>query len=134
MTWMTINNAQLQVPGGFGEIFNNVLNGMTVNLTGLNGSVTFLVKTPIWFIIGIAITASGLQLASHSRNFEVPVFVEWMAAIAGVVWTIFPAMIALMSGKVSLGMGWVLGLFCASVPLICLALPTKLTISQVADQ
>ncbi len=74
-TWMTIRNAQFQ--GGMGEMFNTAFNNMTIDVTGLNGHVTFLVKTPIWLIVVLAIAASAMQLMQASQAFAVPQLLVW---------------------------------------------------------
>ena len=66
MTWLTIRDAQIQ--SGFGEMFNSAFGGITIDVTGLNGHLTFLVKTPIWFIVLLAIAASSLQLMWDRRR------------------------------------------------------------------
>jgi len=122
MTWMTIRGAQIQ--GGFGEMFNSALGGMTFDVTGLNGHLTFLVKTPIWFIILVAIAASVVQLMRGSKTFAIPSAVEWGLACVAVAWVGFAFVVPLFSDQASFGMGALLGLFAAATPLAMLCLPT----------
>jgi hypothetical protein len=122
MTWMTIRGAQIQ--GGFGEMFNSVFGNMTFDVTGLSGHVTFLVETPIWFIILVTIAASVVQLMRGSKTFAIPSVVEWGLACVAVAWVGLALVLALFSDQVSLGMGALLGLFAAATPFVMLCLPT----------
>ncbi len=122
MTWLTIRNAQ--VSGGFGDLFAP-FGGMSINVTALSGSITLLVKVPIWFVVCVSIAASAVQLMRGSDAFAIPKFVEWGLAVLGVVWTTIPLLLALGGGNATLAMGWILGLFCAVVPLLCLIVPTQ---------
>lgn len=117
MTWMTIQQVEWQ--GGFGPAFIPPFGGMKFDVTGLNGSVTFLVKTPIWFIVGVAISASLLQLMQESQTFAVPKFAIWMTPLLAVGWVLIVITLALFSGKATLGLGSLLGLFAAVVPAVC---------------
>ena len=123
MTWMTIRNAEMQIEGGFGDMFNSAFQDMTINVTGLNGTLTFLFSTPLWFVIGFATAANVLQLMRSSELFAIPSFVLWLFAIVSLVWITIPILSALTSGKVTLGLGWFLGLFCAGAALASLLVP-----------
>ncbi len=120
MAWLTVQNARLSIPGGFGGTFPSMLGSMSFNVTGFNGSVTFLIKAPIWFIVGVAIAANVLQLLRNSPSVEIPKLAEWITAIVGVIWTTIPILLALGSGRVTPALGWLLGVFCAATPLVCL--------------
>ncbi|WP_339748157.1 hypothetical protein [uncultured Rubinisphaera sp.] len=122
LTWMTIQNAEIQ--GGFGNMFN-YLGGMTINVTGLNGNVTFLFKTPIWFIVCIAIGASVLQLMAGSKSFAIPRFAQWATAIIATTWIGLAVIIAISSDKATLGIGALLGLLSAIIPMVCLFMSTS---------
>jgi hypothetical protein len=132
MTWMTIRGAQIL--GGFGEMFNFAFDGMTIDVTGLNGHLTFLVKTPIWFIILVAIAASVVQLMRGSKTFAIPSAVEWGIACVAVAWVGLALVIALFSGKASLGIGALLGLFAAATPFAMLCLPSAAADDRSANQ
>jgi hypothetical protein len=123
MTWMTIRNAEMQIEGGFGNLFNSAFQGMTFDVTGLNGHVTMLFKTPLWFVIGLAIAANAIQLMRSSNVFAIPRIALWIVGVVAAIWITIPIILALSSGKATLGIGWFLGLFCASAPLICLFVP-----------
>jgi len=123
MTWMTIRNAEMQIEGGFGNLFNSAFQGMTFDVTGLNGHVTLLFKTPLWFVVGVAIAANVLQLMRSSDTFAIPKIALWIVAIGAAIWITIPILMALSSGKATLGIGWFLGLFCAAAPLVCLFVP-----------
>ncbi|HIN96036.1 MAG TPA: hypothetical protein EYN03_10370, partial [Planctomycetes bacterium] len=120
MTWMTLQGAEIQ--GGLGEIFNSALGEISLVVTGLNGSITFLFKTPIWFIVVIAIAASVLQLMQDSETFSIPRPAQWATAIVALAWIGLAIVMALFSGKATLGMGALLGLFSGVVPVVCLAI------------
>ena len=121
LTWMTIRGATVQGP--FGNAFNAAFGGMSINVTGFNGHVTVLFKTPIWFIVCVAISGSGLQLMRNSTMFAIPRFAEWLVAIVALVWVGLAVFVALFSGKASLGLGALVGLVSAAIPLICLIVP-----------
>ena len=134
LPWMTLRGATIQ--GGFGEMFNAPFGGMTIDVTGLNGSVTLLFKTPLWFLVGVAITANVLQLMRNSKSFAIPRFAEWLAAIIAVVWIALAILIALTSGKATLGIGSLLGFASAVIPVVCLFIsspPTPGTSSDFDD-
>ncbi len=117
LTWITIRNAQVQ--GGFGTMFNP-FGGMTFNITGLNGHLTFFVKTPIWFIVSVAIAANILQLMSGSPSFAIPDIAQWGTAIVATLWLVLPVLTTIGSGKATLGIGALLGLASAVIPVVCL--------------
>lgn len=121
LTWMTIYGGRLTA--GPGSQISIPIEKMYV--TGVNGSITVIFQTPIWFIVGIAVAANVLQLMRNSRQFAIPRFAEWLAALFGVVWIGAGISLALFSDKVSLGIGSLLGLFCAGVALLCLVVPTS---------
>jgi hypothetical protein len=117
LPWMTIHNAQLMPEvGGFPAMSMQL---MTLDVNGFNGSFTLLVKLPIWFVVCIAVGASAIQLLRQTQSFEVPKNAEWLMAWAGIIWTAGP-LVALFTGRVTPGIGWLLGLFCSAVPLYCL--------------
>ena len=120
MTWFTIQNAQISFPGGFGGVFPSGFAAMSLNVTGFTGSVTMVIKAPLWFVIGVAIGANILQLLRNSPSVEIPKLAEWITAIVGVVWITLPVLLALGSGRVTPALGWLLGTFCAVTPLVCL--------------
>lgn len=123
LTWMTIHGATIE--GGLGDMFHSAFGGLSIDVTGLNGHVTLLFKTPIWFIVGVAIAASALQLMHNSRMFAIPRFAEWLTSIVAVAWVALAIMVALLSGKASLGIGSLLGLASAVIPVVCLAVPAS---------
>jgi len=126
-TWITIHNAQPifnfgSPMNGFGGMFHSPFGGMNFDLTAFNGSVTFLIKTPLWFVVLVAISASVLQLMRRSNSFAIPPFALWSTALVGVIWTALPIGGIVLSGKASPGVGWLLGLASAVTPLVCLIL------------
>jgi hypothetical protein len=124
LPWMSIHNAMFQTPLGGSLTFPLPLLTQ-VDVTGLNGKVTFLITSPIWLVVCIAMAASALQFMRQSRMFEIPNFVVWGAAIFALICTSAPVLAALFSGNASLGIGWLFGLFCAAAPLACLVLRTR---------
>lgn len=130
MTWFTIHNPQFDLRGGpFSAMFNmQNFNGMPLNVTGFNGSVSlFGISAPLWFVAMLAIGASGLQYLRNSPTFEIPRIAEWIVATIACAWTTIPILFGLGMGKASLGMGWVLGTYCAVAPLAALFLESKRT-------
>jgi hypothetical protein len=120
LTWMTLSGATMQGP--FGQSFGSPFGGMTINVTGLNGSITFLVKTPIWLIVGVAIVANALQLMRNTKVFAVPPAAEWGTAVVAVGWAIIANLLAIGAAKATLGIGALLGLACAGGALVCLVI------------
>lgn len=140
LTWLTIRNAEISFNGPMAGMFNSAMMGMTLSVTGFSGRVTFLFTTPIWLLVVISIGASVLQLMRHSKAFEIPKVAEWITAVIGVVWMSIPVFLAMTSGKVGIGVGWLLGMACAIVPLYFLIFEqqgmasTIDTASSVPDQ
>ncbi len=127
LTWMTIR-ATPQIQGGLGdlgELFGAMLGEMTVNVTGLSGHLTFPFKTPIWLIVAVAIAANVLQLMRNSKVFAIPRFAEWVAALVAIAWIGLAVTLALFSGKATIGVGSLLGLASAVIPILCLAIPSS---------
>jgi hypothetical protein len=122
MTWLTLRGATLE--GGFGGFFSSSFPQVTIDVTAFNGSVTFFIKTPIWFVVGVAITANVLQLMHDSRKFAIPRPAEWLTAIFAVAWVCVAILTAMFSDKATLGIGALLGLSSAVAPVLCLAIPT----------
>jgi hypothetical protein len=123
MTWMTIRNADIKINGGFGDLLDSAFQGMTFDVTGLNGYVTFLFKTPLWFLVAIAIVANALQLMRSSDVFAIPKSAIRIVAIAASIWVTVPTINVLLTGEATLGIGALLGLCCAAAPLVCLFVP-----------
>lgn len=117
LTWFTIRNAEISFNGPMAGMFNSAMMGMTLSVNGFNGRVSFLFTTPIWLLVFVSIGASILQLMRNSKAFEIPQIAEWITAVIGVVWMSVPILITMTSGKVGIGIGWILGLACAIVPL-----------------
>ncbi len=120
LTWMTIRNPEL--PGGFGGMFPAAFSGMSIDVTGLNGSITVLFKTPIWFVMCVAIAASALQLLSQSGTFAIPRIAQWSIAVLALIWVGVAILTGLASSKATLGIGALLGLASAVIPVVCLFL------------
>ncbi len=120
MTWMTIRNADVKINGGFGDLLDSAFQGMTFDVTGLNGHVTLLFKTPLWFIVAIAIAANALQLMRSSDVFAIPKSALRIVVIGATIWVILPIINVLLTGDATLGIGALLGLSCAAAPLVCL--------------
>jgi hypothetical protein len=124
LPWMSIHNAVFQNPFG-GSLTLPLPLPTQIDLTGINGKVTFLITSPIWLVVCIAMAGSALQFMRQSKMFEIPNFVVWGAAIFALIWSSVPVLVALFSGNASLGIGWLFGLFCAAAPLACLMLRTR---------
>lgn len=122
MTWMSIRGASFEGP--MGSLFNQTMEGVSINVTGLNGSVTLLVKMPIWFLVLMGVAASSLQLMRSSAMFEIPPAVAWSTSILSCGGIAIAILITLFSSQASLGLGALVGLAGAAIPLACLATPT----------
>ncbi|QDT45878.1 hypothetical protein Pan241w_60060 [Gimesia alba] len=128
LTWMTISGVQLNgqlVNGDLGNPISFPFPIGNINVTGFNGHITLFIKTPIWLVISIAIVANVLQLMHKSVQFAVPHFAQWLTALFGFTWISMAICVVLFSDKAGLGIGSLLGLFCAAVALICLVIPTS---------
>ena len=123
LTWMTIRNADMRIEGELGNVFNSMFQGMTFDVTGLNGHVTLLFNTPLWFVIGVAIAANVIQLMRASNWFAIPRIALWIVAVVAALWITIPILLVMSTGKATLGLGWFLGLFSAAAPLVCLFVP-----------
>ena len=123
MTWMTIRNADVKINGGFGDMLDSAFQGMTFDVTGLNGHVTLLFKTPLWFVVAIAIVANALQLMRSSDVFVIPKSALRIVVIGATIWVTLPMINVLLTGDATLGIGALLGLCCAAAPLVCLFVP-----------
>jgi hypothetical protein len=125
MTWVTIHNPQIDAMNS--DVFGSMFQGVSLPVTGINGSAEcFGLSMPLWFVASIAIIAGAMQLMRHTQMFAIPRFAEWAVAVIGIAWMI-PLTCPLFSGRASLGIGWVLGVFCALMPLMCLIVPTRST-------
>lgn len=130
-TWLTIRNINIQITPDFGGriltpdsdftgmISSNITN-TSFDVTGLNGHVTLLVKFPIWLIVCLAISACLFLIADRSHAIVFPRVLLWVVAIASLVLTVLPLVIALGSGRATPGIGWLLGLACAATPVAVL--------------
>lgn len=118
LTWVSIRQAQLRLPSGVGSPFGGWTMGFDV--TGINGRVTFLLTIPLWFVIGLAISANVLQLLRRTRSVRIPPIADRAAAVLATFWTTLAGYFAVTSVNASLGLGWLLGLACALVPLVAL--------------
>lgn len=128
LTWMTISGAQLNgqlVNGDHGNPVSFPFPISNINVTGFNGHITLFFKTPVWLVVSIAIVSNILQLMHNTVQFAVPRFAQWLTALFGVTWICMAILVVLFSNEASLGIGSLLGLFCAAVALICLVIPTS---------
>ncbi|MEN1681041.1 MAG: hypothetical protein AAGJ46_15745 [Planctomycetota bacterium] len=120
LTWMTIRNPTLTFDvGGFQPQLGGLMPMMAMDVTALNGHVTLLFKTPIWLIVGGAILANLLVVLRGTDLFEVPTAAIWVIALLAGAWSVVP-LVASFSGQATPGIGLLLGLACAAMPIICL--------------
>ena len=123
MTWLSISGAQFD--GSLGEMATAALGDITFNANAFNGRITFLVETPIWFIVAVAIAASVLQLMENSPAFSIPPLAQWLTAIVGVVWIGLAVVLPVFAENATLGIGALVGLVAAVIPLVCLSRATS---------
>jgi hypothetical protein len=96
-------------------------NGFNMDAYAWNSHVTLFIKMPVWFIVMLSIAANVLQYMSYSRNFEVSKAVEWGVAGFAALCMSLPFYSSIASSReFTVGLGWMLGMYCAIVPLICL--------------
>ncbi|GAB5439756.1 MAG: hypothetical protein Fues2KO_01050 [Fuerstiella sp.] len=111
MTWMTIHNAQIS-----GGMFS--MPGMSLDVTGLNGHVTLLVKTPLWFVVSVIVAAAVAQWMHFTGTITVPRPLAAVLSIAGLGWVGLAIVISLASSQASLGLGALIALAAAVMTLI----------------
>lgn len=112
MTWMTIRNADIKINGGFGDLLDSAFQGMTFDVTGVNGHVTLLFKTPLWFVVAISIAANAVLLMRSSDMFAIPKRALRIVVIGATFWVTVPMINVLLTGDATLGIGALLGLCC----------------------
>lgn len=117
LPWMTMDSGN-QI-GGIRIPFA----GGTVDVSAFSGSSTFLVKIPFWFLVFLSIAASVIQLLRNNQSFDFPPFIKWGMAIFPVVWISSTLLLVIFSPQTTLGIGSILALTSALIPLVCLFLP-----------
>ena len=125
-TWLTIDGGEISFegPGGNSLELDFGLPGMNLAVTGLNGFVDLPVRTPLWLIISVAIGAGVLQLLRGTGQFALPPALLWITAGFVALWVLAVLIMALSNGKASLGIGALLGLASAVIPLVSLCVAT----------
>ncbi|TWT63239.1 hypothetical protein [Rubinisphaera italica] len=121
LPWMTMES---------GNTFRGIgfpFAGGTVDVSAFSGSSTFLVKIPFWFLVFLSIAASVIQLLRNNPSFAFPQFIKWGMAIFPVVWISSTMLLVIFSAQATLGIGLILGLASALIPLICLFLPAGIS-------
>lgn len=118
MTWMTLHNQTI-----FGGLIDG--RGVNFNATAFNGHLTFLVKTPLWFVVSVAVAASVLQFMHSSKSFSMPAALQWGIAGIAVFWMGLASWSAIASDQATPGIGLFLGLYCAVIPLAMLCVETE---------
>lgn len=126
LEWMTIHNAHMQLSGGmqgFGQHMGSSMGTMTLQVTGINGSITFLAKVPIWLIVGLGMVGSGLALLNALGAASLPKLVPLIPLVLAAFYTGIAIAVAIASAEASLGIG-------AFIALLGLVLGTVLTFSH----
>jgi len=114
MTWFSIQNAQLNLPFPGASLPS----GMSFDVTGINGSITALIKIPIWMLSLSAVSAGVLQLLRKDETFPVSKILDGTLAGIACVWIAIGILTSMV--KASLGLGAILGLTAAVIPLVCM--------------
>lgn len=122
-TWMQFRNFETRV-GAIGERRKAVLHGASHDVTGLDGDVSFLFPVPIWVVVCVAIGASLLHFMRESDHFAVSRWAIWATGSFAIVWMVIPLAVSLSPDHTILGIGTLLGIYSAIVPLIC-AIPSR---------
>lgn len=108
-TWLTINNAQLNFNGGpfGGGSFNMPTPTISMNVTGLNGSITMGVKTPIWLLAIAGAATIALAALNAADVTKVPSAALLVAlAVVGLFFVV--GLLTTLGGDATLGIGYVL--------------------------
>jgi hypothetical protein len=140
-TWLTIRSTNIRItPQISGQIlspasdlsslFKTAVDNTYMEVTGLNGHVTLWASFPIWIIIAIAITAGACQLADNFSGFDFPRPLLWTIACLAAFLVVLPPVIGLLSGRATLGIGWVLGAACALTPVVTLSMSHRVTLQD----
>ncbi len=75
LEWMTIHNAAMLFNGGFPDVAGlqgSPMGGMSVAVNGFNGSITLLLKLPIWLIVLFGVTGVLLAILNSQRVTSLP--------------------------------------------------------------
>ncbi len=123
-TWMHFRNFESRV-GAIGEQRSTVLRGVSHSVTGVDGDVSFLFTVPIWVVVCIAIGASLLHFMRESDRFAVSMWAIWATGSFAIAWMVVPLAVSLTPDHTILGIGTLLGIYCAAVPLICAILSRR---------
>jgi hypothetical protein len=119
LTWMTIVSGV-----NFNPVLSPPFSAMTLDITGLNGHVTFLFQAPLWFIACIAILANVLQFLHHTKTFAVNRTAEWLTAVIAAAWIGLALIVGLADGATP-GIGALMALISVVIPIVCLVVPSK---------
>jgi hypothetical protein len=117
LEWMTIHNAKMQFSGGlqgFGEMMSSSFGTMTLEVTGINGHITFLIKLPIWLIVVIGLIGVILALLNCLRATSLPKLVPLVPLSLSALYVVVALFITIGSSEATLGVG----IFVALVGLV----------------
>jgi hypothetical protein len=95
--------------------------GFGMPLRPSNGSVKLIVSIPVWAVIVLAASSNAIQIVAQTRAFDVPRIAMWIVSLLAAAYVAIPAAVGLMSGRISLDMGWFLGMLSVSIAVYCLA-------------
>ena len=118
LTWFTLKSTMGDMTGMPG------LGGAMSFSVSANGFKGLLFGIPIWLVMLVAAGAGLLQYLRAIGKFEAPPAAEWGTAI-GAAAILALGMIRLITAGLMPGIGMLLGLAGAAVPIVCLAMPTQ---------
>lgn len=122
MIWFTTSMRSFSIHIGPGQMPMTRPHFDPPVVTGFSGNVDFFLTTPLWFVVAISIAASVMQLMTLSSAFAISKWATWLTPIVGIMGSILPLFRGDSYQRTSIGLGWVLGMFCACTPLACLVL------------
>jgi len=117
LEWMTIHNARMQFNDGFqgsGITMPSLFGSMSLNLTGFNGHITFLVKLPIWLIVVVGLIGVLLAILNCLRVASFPKLVPLVPLSLSALYVVMAFFICIGSSDATMG----IGIFVALIGLV----------------
>lgn len=74
MEWFTLHNASFTPDRPFGNFADMMPESVDITVSGLKGSINFLVKIPIWFLAVIGMAGAVIALLNRAGIILVPVW------------------------------------------------------------
>ena len=139
LPWMTVTQSTGELfesigapPGfgdgpGFGGGFGGPFGGGTVtaDVSGLSGTISFPVRTPLWLVALTAAAACVVPLLTNTRTFAAPRWLPWTLAGVAAAWVAAVLAVVLTDGRADLGVGTLLAAASVAAAFAALLLPAS---------